>query len=554
MVKIGKLKIMGYVLWFLFFVYLILPLLKSPSSKRAILDRDLYAELKNTPLIAAVLSQNSTTAIRLLNNGSDPNQKDIFGKTALMQAVENRDFFLTKILLEKGADIDEAITHTLENKKYLATAIIKLILSNTGAAAIGTYYWEDFMRAAYRGDINTLRTKLSEGKDVNERDQFGETALMDATLAGNEDAARFLIENGAAVDAKDNFGETALFDAARTGSLPLIQLLLSEGANINVESKSLETPLLAAISSNNPGAVKLLLDAGARVSTIKEEKPLLRAATMGNPEIIQLLIDRKCDVNKLSYDSKTALMNAAGNGNNEVIKILLANGAEINVKDYHQRTALIYAARGGHIETVKILLKNGADKFVRDYIGYTAQEQAAGQEKLKELLSIKKVYIPLWITIFWIFVYARLGLLLFEICIFFAKADKWRQRMLSKVKGEEKFQIYINYEYSAIRKYLLPLELGINLAIGLVVGWFLMTGSVIFKILFSLWAIGTAYIFSPIYFFKDITLRCPKCGSMNHSMKDSRYHSDMAVGDDISLRQHGYETIYQCKNCGYSAH
>ena len=46
-----------------------------------------------------------------------------------------------------------------------------------------TYEWEDAVR---RGSIDDLQRLFAGGVDINERDQYGQTALMRAASEGDE--------------------------------------------------------------------------------------------------------------------------------------------------------------------------------------------------------------------------------------------------------------------------------------------------------------------------------------------------------------------------------
>ena len=52
-------------------------------------------------------------------------------------------------------------------------------------------------KAARRGDIKRVETLLSEGANVNEKDQYGWTALHCSANNGHADVSNVLLENGA---------------------------------------------------------------------------------------------------------------------------------------------------------------------------------------------------------------------------------------------------------------------------------------------------------------------------------------------------------------------
>lgn len=58
--------------------------------------------------------------------------------------------------------------------------------------------------AAKRGDAAKVALLITEGKDVNEQDDFGNTALYLAAYRGHFDAVKALLAAGAGVNAQNN--------------------------------------------------------------------------------------------------------------------------------------------------------------------------------------------------------------------------------------------------------------------------------------------------------------------------------------------------------------
>ena len=57
----------------------------------------------------------------------------------------------------------------------------------------------DWEQAATHGDVESARRLLQSGADVDSRDRYGQTALMQAAHHGHEALVELLIENGAEV-------------------------------------------------------------------------------------------------------------------------------------------------------------------------------------------------------------------------------------------------------------------------------------------------------------------------------------------------------------------
>jgi ankyrin repeat protein len=124
--------------------------------------------------------------------------------------------------------------------------------------------------------------------NVNLLNRHDESALMLASLKGQEPAVRRLIERGADVN---KTGWTPLHYAATSGHVPIMRLLFEHHAFVDPESPNGTTPLMMAARYGSVEAVKLLLDEGA-VPTSRNRLGLsaLDFACMGErPDAIRLL-------------------------------------------------------------------------------------------------------------------------------------------------------------------------------------------------------------------------------------------------------------------------
>jgi ankyrin repeat protein len=102
---------------------------------------------------------------------------------------------------------------------------------------------------------------LDAGADVNATNEYGLTALMDATFRQSAAVVEMLIKRGAGVDTRDHQGRTALQFAAERGNVEAVQALLSSHPNVNAQDDRGNTPLSV---SHNPQIAQLLREAGAR--------------------------------------------------------------------------------------------------------------------------------------------------------------------------------------------------------------------------------------------------------------------------------------------------
>lgn len=91
----------------------------------------------------------------------------------------------------------------------------------------------------------------------------GLTPLSTAILTDVE-TVKLLLECGADIEAKDSYGATPLLQKVRCGGpTEVARLLLEWGADIEAKNSNGNTPLLAALIKKKVNMAKLLLEWGA---------------------------------------------------------------------------------------------------------------------------------------------------------------------------------------------------------------------------------------------------------------------------------------------------
>lgn len=145
--------------------------------------------------------------------------------------------------------------------------------------------------AAREGDLDVISQLLSQGVDVNSRDESRETALIEAALSAQTRIAAVLIEAKADIEARNDRGFTALHAAAYSGSVEIAALLLDHGAEVDALSKHKITPLHVAAEENQAAVAELLIARGAEVEAIQVYgyTPLSRATFMKSTQVMALL-------------------------------------------------------------------------------------------------------------------------------------------------------------------------------------------------------------------------------------------------------------------------
>ncbi|OKH47644.1 hypothetical protein NIES2101_23270 [Calothrix sp. HK-06] len=120
-----------------------------------------------------------------------------------------------------------------------------------------------------RNLLNSLNPEISEdygyqvaeliaNKDINKKNDAGETALHLAVKNNDLRLVEILINSGADVNATTNYKATPLHYAASFAKNSIINLLASKGSNINAVDNNGKKPLDWAIEAKNNDNIELL--------------------------------------------------------------------------------------------------------------------------------------------------------------------------------------------------------------------------------------------------------------------------------------------------------
>lgn len=168
--------------------------------------------------------------------------------------------------------------------------------------------------------------------DVNTKDEYGVTALIDASFTGQKEIVELLIIEGADLNAQDNKGDTALMNAAIRGHAEIVELLIFNGADVHVKDNAGNTALIDAAKYG-------------------------RDTTC---EVMAILIDFGADINAGNKYGITPLMNAAQWGHKENAACLISEGADINATSNAGASALELSELSEHEDIAELLKSLGA--------------------------------------------------------------------------------------------------------------------------------------------------------------------------------------------------
>ena len=270
------------------------------------------------------------------------------------------------------------------------TALVLTARAETKAGA------SQLHQAAAAGDLEQVKSLISKGADINEKNKNGWTPLHTASWNGRKDVADALIAEGANVNDTDVSGQTPLHLAADFGNEFMSTLLLTKGANVNARDRRGNTPLHVAARKRGK-TTKVLIAKGAEVNARNDngQTPLHLAAPRRkeDPRMIatSLLLANGADINAKDKLGSTPLYMAARNDRKDIVELLLSKGAIISEKSYQETTALHAASMRGHKDVVEFLLNKEADANARQWSRWTALHYAAraGNNDMVDLLISK---------------------------------------------------------------------------------------------------------------------------------------------------------------------
>ncbi|QPG96741.1 hypothetical protein C2857_005142 [Epichloe festucae Fl1] len=226
---------------------------------------------RRTPLLWASKGGHAATVDLLLRAGANLNaQEDKTERTALVWATELGHVEVVNALLWHGASIHEMGYPTDWTPLHRAVffghlAVVELLL--TKGAEWCQPDWQGrtpTWLAASRGHLEILRMLLRMKGDAEFKDQTGSTPFMEAAANGHVKIMKLLLENMEIdVEQRDNYGRTALARAVDAQRPEAVRMLLKKRANVNVKDGGGMTPLYMATRRENKVCMDLLLAAGA---------------------------------------------------------------------------------------------------------------------------------------------------------------------------------------------------------------------------------------------------------------------------------------------------
>ncbi|KAK7489814.1 hypothetical protein BaRGS_00018996 [Batillaria attramentaria] len=257
--------------------------------------------------------------------------------------------------------------------------------------------------AADTGDLDVVKIAVKSGASLTARDNKGQnppqlaanrrkrdkkkpgtssdciSALRKACWSGDQNTVKVLLCTSVSVQDKGNvFGSTPLHVACETGKTDIATLLISLDADVNVKDNYGYTPLHDACKNGNTQTALLLIQHHADVNVKNNDgnTPLHRTCLHGNTQTALLLIQHHADVNVKNNGGNTPLHCACFCGNTQTALLLIQHHADVNVKNNAGCAPLHYACFIGNTQTALLLIQHHADVNVRTQTGHTPLDMA----------------------------------------------------------------------------------------------------------------------------------------------------------------------------------
>lgn len=165
--------------------------------------------------------------LNALDNWSFPEEKELIKekKTTVILGISLSILLFAALPIAAGVSIAQAVS-------TLATSDFATMFSDDYEMEEG---YTPLMIAASENDTETMLSLLADGADINETDDYGQSALHQAVSYENYEIAKLLLEKGATVDLVDSYDTTPLNLAAYMENVKLVTLLLEYDADPTIK-------------------------------------------------------------------------------------------------------------------------------------------------------------------------------------------------------------------------------------------------------------------------------------------------------------------------------
>ncbi|KAH8807348.1 ankyrin repeat-containing domain protein [Xylogone sp. PMI_703] len=263
---------------------------------KIMLDAGARVPAEDSGIGAAAQIGNLKSLTMLLDGGANIEERDGWGNSPLIIAVSFSQMAATKILLQRGADVNVSGSRQ-------RTALQLAFEQNT---------------------VETAELLLSEGIEL----QAWKTCLEEALQQKNNQHIHLLMRSITDEDIVQDTKGTMLQLAIKCHRYDILTELISRGADAKAPGL-----IQAAVRSGDTVAVGQLLDAGVDINAVHagEGGSLLQVAAAAGQEImLKFLFERGLDIKAPGCSIGPALTSALKGRHNEVAKLLMIKSKQMN--------------------------------------------------------------------------------------------------------------------------------------------------------------------------------------------------------------------------------
>lgn len=335
-----------------------------------------------TSLYFACERGDTKTVKSLIQNGANVNMKSKNGELPLIAACQQDNDILIQILLDQGADINEALFSAVHSDYE---KVVNLLLCKGGCLRDGEKSLLTF--ACEQGSIKSIKILLEKGADINDVDNHKHIPICFACLKGFDQIVELLIKRGSKLNCHCKDGRTPLYSACELGFKKIVEMLIVNGAD--VDEIHTKRKALQHIPCNND-LFKMLTGQGLEPNIPDKDGRYLLYMSIDKRfyVISEHLIQKNSPIAVSEDDIKTVLISVFESGKNELSRLLVSKGYTNNLTDFND-TMLYHACRLGLSKKVQKLYDYGTDLQIRYKFGYTPVILAdiAGNDDLLVYLS-----------------------------------------------------------------------------------------------------------------------------------------------------------------------
>lgn len=260
-------------------------------------------------------------------------------------SIENGAFYLVEYLIKNGADVNA-------KNKYGRTALIEATDYN--------HFYHD------GGDFITLPSEEYEEINIEDEYGYGLTFCSIHCDKARHQFIKFLIKNGANVNTQDECGTTALILAVMGEHENIVKILLENGADVNLQDNDGDTALKRSqkLCGRNIASILLEYKNSSTKKIIQRNNPKEIYQILSN--IIKSVIEEEtCNV--ANYLDITNLHKKI----NKQVSPLIKEGLDLNAKDENGVTVMMHARHNkdfitaGYLMSCNVSLLSDSGAYVK---------------------------------------------------------------------------------------------------------------------------------------------------------------------------------------------